>query len=264
MWTKWLKRKRHSLTASAAAAGLSLGLCALPVTGFAAGAAGIVYDPTNFAQNLVTAVQSVVHTENQMSAYLQDQFGIDINLKNLGSDQVKRLLYAQVNKLSDQANQQFMLNGRPVINFARLLNQYRQQAGLTQNQLDQQYSAYAASDLTPQQYVDEQLKMSKLGGSYAAAGFQQAQQAMETLNQQAGLIQKQSSAIGTMTGQTQNMQLMQSQLSLATKQNQQLLKLISARAEIANNGRMKGAVEEQKKIKQADAFNKRFGWAGSQ
>lgn len=251
MSTKCLKSNNRveslGLWAGIAGAAFAL-LIAIPRPACAAGALGIVYDPTNFVQNTLTATNTIREVENQAQSYLLQQYGIGTNLQGLPEAELNRLVLSGL-----PANAQYVLN------YQQLLQQMDGSLQTSSASLQQQYSAWSASGLTPQQYVDQESQMANSNEAYSAAGFTQAQNAMQQVNSQAAVINSQTAEVGKTIGDTSSMHLMQAQLATVTAQNQQMLSLMAASNQQSSQIGSQKAAEAVLQAKTSKEMNATYG-----
>lgn len=221
---------------------------AIPLTAQAGGVGGIVFDPTNYIENGLTAENAINLVQGEIKQYLLEKYGITANLRGLPMQELNQML---INKLP--TSQHFVLN------YMSLLNDLEHHIGVSVQGVQQQYDAMTASGLSPFQYIDQELRASQSRQAYAAAGFEQATRAMQQVNAQSAVIAKQSGEVGKTVGDTQSMHLMQAQLQTMTQQNQEMLKLLAARqAELSNAQSMK-AINGANSDKAVKGFNKAYG-----
>lgn len=244
MCRKSFPKKKTESAALVAALAVSAVLAAPSAQ--AAGAAGIVFDPTNYVENTLTATNAIRQVQNQVQNYLMQKYGIDMNLQGLPMDQINQILISKMPAMK----------GDYVLNYGLLLQQLEQQMGVAAQDVQQQYQAMTASGLTPEQYMDQELQMAQSDQAYAAAGFQQAENAIQQVNAQAEVVQRQSDLVGHTVGATQSMHLMQSQLATLTSQNQQLLQLVAARQKMLAEKDSQEAAEKANGIQAEKQFTK--------
>ena len=222
-------RLRAVLTAGATA--LTLGVTSIP-----AHAQWIVFDPTNYVQNALTAARALQQVNNQIQG-LENQATMLINQsRNLAS-----LPYSALAQLQQSVSQTQLLLGQA------------QQIAYSVTAIDQAFTrtypqAYSSATSSQQLLADAQTRWQN-----SLAGFQDA------MRVQAGVVQNLDSArtqIGALISSSQSatgaLQAAQSGNQLAALQTQQLADLIAV---MAANGRaqsLEGArnVESQVQARQ--------------
>jgi type IV secretion system protein TrbJ len=217
---------RHHLrtTLAAAAAAFTLGTVTGP-----AHAQWIVFDPTNYAQNLLTAARELQQVNNEIKG-LENQATMLINqARNLTS-----LRYSSLTQLQQSISQT-----------QQLLTQ-AQRISYSVNAIDQAFTqtypqAYSAATSSPQLLADAEMRWQN-----ARAGFQ------DTMRVQAGVVQNLGSTrtqIGALVSSSQSatgaLQAAQSGNQLMALQTKQLTDLTAVMASIARAQSLEGARQVQ-------------------
>lgn len=220
----------------------------VPLVAQAGGMGGIVFDPTNYIENGLTARNAIDLVHNQMEQYLLQKYGIDANLRQLPTQELNQLL---ISKLPE--SQHFVLN------YMSLLNDLEGHIGKAIDGVRQQYAAETASGLSPMQYIDQELGLAQSNQVRADAGFEQARNAMKQVDAEAKVVKAEAKKAGTTTGTTDSLNDMQTQLSTLTTQNQQMLRLLAARQSAMAYEMSQGAAKLHNRATETKTLNDTFG-----
>ncbi|APZ42544.1 hypothetical protein BW247_05090 [Acidihalobacter ferrooxydans] len=202
---------------------LSLAILAgIPSAAHAMASGSIVFDPSNFAENSISAAKMIKQIEADVEQYALQKYGIDVNLNNLSQ--------SALNSLMQQYPPQSQYQMDYLTNLARL----EKSLGVAQQSVTQQYQAYSASGLTPSQYVAQEQQIAASNQAHSAAQYSQAVNALHRVNALAATVKKQGKSIGTLKGASKQRNLLNMQLHTLIQQNQMLLKLVATSA--ANKG----------------------------
>jgi P-type conjugative transfer protein TrbJ len=226
---------------------LLIGLALTLASGPAAGQA-VVYDPSNYAQNVLQAARALQQINNQVSS-LQNQTQILLNqMKNLAS-----LPYSAVQTI-DQS----------IVRTQQLLNQ-AQRIAYDINQIDQAFGrsypqSYAASTSSQQLAGDAQTRWQNALAAYQDALRVQAGvvQSLETSRSQtSGLLSSSQSATGLLQANQAGNQL----IALQTRQLLDLTALIAAQSRAQSfDGARVAANQEQGRTQLNQFLNSSRGY----
>lgn len=208
MSMKWLNVKNAIIN------GLLLSPILLAGNAYAAASGSVVFDPSNYVENSLTAAKSVKQLEQQILSYEEQKYGLNINLRSLSNAEISKVL----SKYPNTANTIAYLSG---------LNNLENQLGITNESVMQQIQAWHASNLTPQQYIQQENQISSSQGAYAAQGFNTAKQNLQAVNQMAATVKQQGAAVGNIQGAGAQRNLVNAQLHTLTQQNQMLLSMVA-------------------------------------
>lgn len=212
MSMRWLNAKSALISSMI----LATSLVVPPAFAGGGGGGSIVYDPWNYAENSVTAAQTVKQLETQVEQYAMQKYGINVNLKNLPQSVLQKLIakYPPTNQYQ--------------MNYLSDLQALEHQLGITSSSLQQQYKAYSASGLTPGQYVQQEQKIANSNQAYSASEYKQAIAAMKRSDTLAKAVKSQGEKIGNVKGTSAEMNLLNTQMHTLIQQNQMLIKLVAS------------------------------------
>ncbi len=200
-----------------------------------AGAWGVVYDPSNWIQNSLSATNSIRTVENQVRAYQAWLQQLAYNAKNLKDIRNYQTLYG----ITDQLHR--------LQTFGNALGQLRGGVNNARTNMLQQYRSYVSSNLTPQQYLQAQTQQNANTYGVAYGSYQQAKQELEHgIPQSWNRVQQLAQQIPHIQGINQNLKLMNEQMNQMLRQNNEILKFVAINTAQKNPGIARKAKAAQK------------------
>ena len=199
--------------------------------------AWIVFDPTNWAQNIITATQSV-HAETQRAL----QYAVQL-----------QQLQAQMRNLAQLPNAGVLIrdftpdvnNANTYVSTLRAL--YGDLTGLSTT-VQQQFREQAASNLPWDQYVQREVLFAQRQQNTAQFGFGAVQGAMQRVNDDYAQMRDAQSRISTADGAQAQMQLMNQQLNQLVSMNRDILTGISAMVQNMSEKSAADAAKQQSNL----------------
>ena len=233
MTTHYFSRSRLR---KAVLAGTALALIALAVPAQAQLFGGIVFDPTNYAQNLLTATRELQQVNNEIQSLQNQATSLTNQARNLAN-----LPYSSLSALDQSITQT-----------TSLLTQ-AQRISYDVNAVDQAFGqtypvSYLASTSSQQLVTDAQTRWAN-----SLAGFQDAMRVQAGVVQNLNTTQNQIDAlVGASQSATGALQAAQSGNQLIALQTKQLADLTAVMAAIARAQSLEGArnVENQEQAQQ--------------
>jgi conjugal transfer/entry exclusion protein len=182
-----------------------------------AGAAGMLtFDPTNWIQNELSATNSIRNVANQVREY-------QAWLRQLAYDAKNMKDLSNYRTLGGIQNQLYRLQA-----FSGALSQLRGGLNNAGTNVMQQYRSYVSSDLTPQQYLQEQTQQNANTYGMAYGSYQQAKQELtQGIPQSWNKVQQLSQQIPKIQGINANLKLLNEQMNQLLRQNNELLKFVA-------------------------------------
>ena len=219
------------------------------VSSASAGGGMLTFDPTNWIQNNVSALNSVRTVANQAREYQAWLRQLAYDAKNMKDPRN----YQTLNGINDQL--------RRLQAFSGALGQLRGGLNSAGTNVMQQYRSYVSSNLTPQQYLQEQTQQNANTYGTAYGSYQQAKQELtQGIPQSWARVRQLSQQIPHIEGINANLKLMNEQMNQVLRQNNELLKLVAINTaqkspEIAASAKaaQKAAVT-QTAVRKADAI----------
>ncbi len=197
----------------------------------------LTYDPTNWIQNKLSAVNSIRIVENQVREYQAWLQQLAYDAKNLKDIKNYRTLYG----INDQL---YRLQA-----FSDALGQLRGGLNSAGTDVMQQYRSYVSSNLTPQQYLQEQTQQNANAYGMAYGSYRQATQELEHgIPNSWDRVQQLAQQIPHVQGINANLKLMNEQMNQMLRQNNELLKFVAINAAQKNPEIAKRAKAAQKAV----------------
>ncbi|CAB3767536.1 conjugal transfer protein [Paraburkholderia humisilvae] len=179
----------------------------------------IVFDPSNYAQNLVTAAQTVQSVLKETQQYTTQILQYENEVKQLASIGPEAL-----NTLKSVGN--FNLNN--INGYINSLNSlYGNLSGMS-NQISTQFSAAQLSSMTWDQYMAKQKQDIQNGVGAAQIRAQNEANTLSSIQQDYAMAQQWQSQIPTTSGIHESMQLMNEQMNRVVMQNGQLMQQLQS------------------------------------
>lgn len=179
----------------------------------------IVFDPTNYAQNLTTAAQAVQSVLKEAQQYSTQLLQYENEAKQLASIGPEAL-----NTLKNVSN----VNLNNVNGYIYSLNSlYGNLSGMS-NQISTQFSAAQLSNMTWDQYMSKQKQDIQNGIGAAQIRAQNEANTLNSIQQDYAMAQQWQSQIPTTSGIHESMQLMNQQMNRVVMQNAQLMQQLQA------------------------------------
>lgn len=179
----------------------------------------IVFDPTNYAQNLTTAAQTVqsVLKETQQYATQLMQYENEVKqLESIGPEAVNTLKSVGNLNLNNINGYIYSLQGL-----------YGNLNGMS-SQISTQFSAAQLSNMTWDQYMTKQKTDIQNGVTSAQIRAQNEANTLNAIQQDYAMAQQWQSQIPTTAGVHESMQLMNQQMNRVVMQNAELMQQIQA------------------------------------
>lgn len=180
----------------------------------------IVYDPTNHAENAVTAANSIRQLAQQVQAYtlqVQQYLNELQHLSHLPNDTINQVLKPYQDDLAAAQTLSQTLN-------STLVNLNTLRSGF-----DNQFRQAAAQGVTPAQYLDREAQLAAWHGQNLQSVYQGQITAMQSVNDAYPRILMLQQQIPASAGMQQSFQTVNQHLNLLAGQNAQLIGLISSR-----------------------------------
>jgi type IV secretion system protein TrbJ len=179
----------------------------------------IVYDPTNHAENAVTAAQAVKQTINQVKAYalqLQQYLAELENLKKLPAAVIERNLkpYRTELDLVTQLHQELSSAHRDL-----------QRLGA---EFQQRLRQMAVLGMAPKDYLEHEIALASRQGRSLEAAFKSSIDTLHSVNDSFQRIRDLQGQISQSAGVQQSLQTLNQHLNLLAGQNAQLLGLLAS------------------------------------
>jgi P-type conjugative transfer protein TrbJ len=179
----------------------------------------IVFDPTNYAENLTTAAQTVESVLKEAQQYSTQLLQYENEVKQLASIGPEAL-----NTLKNVSN----VNLNNVNGYINSLNSlYGNLSGMS-NQISTQFSAAQLSNMTWDQYMAKQKQDIQNGIGAAQIRAQNESNTLNSIQQDYAMAQEWQSQIPTTSGIHESMQLMNQQMNRVVMQNAQLMQQLQS------------------------------------
>lgn len=179
----------------------------------------LVYDPSNHAENAITAANAVRQTAQEVQAYtLQvQQYVAQIrNLQTLPASVLGQVLQPYTDAIATAQS------------LSQVLNTTQNQLQNLQGAFTQQFRQMVAMGLTPSQYLDREYQMAQSRGQAISSVFQNEVGMLQSINASYGRIQSLQSQIPASSGLQQSFQMVNEHLNLLAGQNAQLISLMAS------------------------------------
>ena len=183
---------------------------------YAAGAMGVVFDPTNYVQNTVSAVQSVMMELQMVEDYMlqvQKYKAMVQNMKNLPDDTMNQMA-AIVN--DDQMAYQ---------NYRNVLKDMQGDLSDMRKFMDDVFARRAASNLTWDQWMEREQNLARLGHKQSRATFTTADKLVKKIDDDMRKRATLQNRIQMSEGVQQSAQITNQYLDMIAGQNAQLQQL---------------------------------------
>jgi P-type conjugative transfer protein TrbJ len=211
-----------------------LAVIALSVVSLVAntGSGGVVFDPTNFMKNTLTAMQTAQIAQTEVENLMISQ----LNLKGLG--------YSTFSNPQSVAQQAAL---------GAAIGSLYGSLGNENEVLSNRYQQYSASNLSWQEYADRERRIAGDKKDRATVAFKRERQAMEDVNSQYAKVKELQGKTTATTGNLQALQTLNEHMNLVTAQNAQLLEHMS----LEKLDKETVAVEDQgKKMEETEKANR--------
>ncbi len=182
------------------------------------GVGSVVFDPSNFAKNAITAQESIQSTVQQAQSYL-----VQLQQYQSQLQQLKTLPSAVADTLLQKTDQQI----NNLAEYQNLLDNLYGTLGKAGQLADARYREAALSGLTPQQYYHQQEQAMQQETHGVLPAFQAEVDTMNQMNEQYQQVQAYQNEIPKVQGMTSSMEVMNSQMNLLIQQNANLQKLLA-------------------------------------
>lgn len=207
---------------------LAVLLTATPSAWGGGGFGGIVYDPTNHAENLVTALQTAQQYALDLQRY-EREFRAMLNVDEFIGDSMGALgdfqsYLNEVNALSDRLRD----------------------ADRFMTELHRDFSVSQADDW--EGYYQTRRRQSELGQSHAEARFRHASQVMQSVDGQYARIREAERRVPGIVGTREGLQQLNAQMTMVTRQNAQMIELASEQALVESEQRTTDELAHQRRL----------------
>lgn len=198
-----LSNIKAPLLAAATLAALSL----IGTTGSGGGGlGGVVFDPSNFGKNTLTAAQTAMLVDSELEQLLLNQ----INSQALSGFNFR-----------DGMNVNDIANLRSAVN--NLYGALGEENSIIQNR----YQQYATSNLSWKDYAAREQRLAADRKDRAEVAFIRERQAIDNVKQQTALVKQLQSKTASSTGQLQSLQNLNEHMNLVAQQNAMLIEHFS-------------------------------------
>lgn len=199
--------KRYNIKAPLLAAATLAALSLIGTTGSGGGGlGGVVFDPSNFGKNALTAAQTALLVDNELEQLLLNQ----INSQALSGFNFR-----------DGMNVNDIANLRSAVN--NLYGALGEENSIIQNR----YQQYATSNLSWKDYAAREQRLAADRKDRAEVAFIRERQAIDNVKQQTALVKQLQSKTESSTGQLQSLQNLNEHMNLVAQQNAMLIEHFS-------------------------------------
>jgi P-type conjugative transfer protein TrbJ len=210
----------------------------------------IVFDPTNFTQNMTTAVEAVVQTIDQYEQLRvqYEQYSAQLKqLKSLDGEQIQRNLRKA---LTDKQNVDRMLN---------LLREMHGTSQEVQGRLENRFNEQKLSGLSWQQYSAREDQRIRQGVQSAINRSKQDMALIEKVKTDYESVMDWQNKVGTTTGTHQAMQLLSTQMNKVVSQGAEMMKVHALNSLKQNEQEVDKAAADQRArdVRDADLAKRR-------
>ncbi len=199
--------KRYNIKAPLLAAATLAALSLIGTTGSGGGGlGGVVFDPSNFGKNTLTAAQTAMLVDSELEQLLLNQ----INSQALSGFNFR-----------DGMNVNDIANLRSAVN--NLYGALGEENSIIQNR----YQQYATSNLSWKDYAAREQRLAADRKDRAEVAFIRERQAIDNVKQQTALVKQLQSKTASSTGQLQSLQNLNEHMNLVAQQNAMLIEHFS-------------------------------------
>lgn len=170
------------------------------------GLGGVVFDPSNFGKNTLTAAQTAMLVDSELEQLLLNQ----INSQALSGFNFR-----------DGMNVNDIANLRSAVN--NLYGALGEENSIIQNR----YQQYATSNLSWKDYAAREQRLAADRKDRAEVAFIRERQAIDNVKQQTALVKQLQSKTASSTGQLQSLQNLNEHMNLVAQQNAMLIEHFS-------------------------------------
>lgn len=198
-----LSNIKAPLLAAATLAALSL----IGTTGSGGGGlGGVVFDPSNFGKNTLTAAQTAMLVDSELEQLLLNQ---------INSQALSGFNFRDGMNVNDVANLRSAVNN--------LYGALGEENSIIQNR----YQQYATSNLSWKDYAAREQRLTADRKDRAEVAFIRERQAIDNVKQQTALVKQLQSKTASSTGQLQSLQNLNEHMNLVAQQNAMLIEHFS-------------------------------------
>lgn len=199
--------KRYNIKAPLLAAITLASLSLIGTTGSGGGGmGGVVFDPSNFGKNTLTAAQTAMLVDSELEQLLLNQ----INSQALSG-----------------FNFRDGMNVNDVANLRSAVNNLYGALGEENSVIQNRYQQYAASNLSWTDYAAREQRLAADRKDRAEVAFIRERQAIDNVKQQTALVKQLQSKTASSTGQLQSLQNLNEHMNLVAQQNAMLIEHFS-------------------------------------
>lgn len=199
--------KRYNIKAPLLAAITLASLSLIGTTGSGGGRlGGVVFDPSNFGKNTLTAAQTAMLVDSELEQLLLNQ----INSQALSG-----------------FNFRDGMNVNDVANLRSAVNNLYGALGEENSVIQNRYQQYAASNLSWTDYAAREQRLAADRKDRAEVAFIRERQAIDNVKQQMALVKQLQSKTASSTGQLQSLQNLNEHMNLVAQQNAMLIEHFS-------------------------------------
>lgn len=197
-------------------------------------AAKIVFDPTNFVQNAISASQAVIAEGTRVRA-LQEMISQKLmaaqNLKSLGSD-----LIAQ--QSADMQSQYEDLS-----RYAGVITSLYGNVSTIKNEMQRRYDEQRLSGMSWEAYMKNEAARVARGAAEAVSRAERNRRTVENMHRDFEQARRWQEQIGGLEGEKQSMQLMNAQMNKLVNQSAQYVSMMAAKEIDTANAQQEEAAE---------------------
>lgn len=200
--------------------------------------AWVVFDPTNFIENLISAMQNIEMVAEQARAYSLELQRYQNELRQAANFNPNSLIFRD-------ANEDFK-------NSLQILNDLRSIYGNVKSAksiMETEMRMYSMSrQKSFEDYVAHDMARAEREGKGRASAFQAERNAIQTAHKQMDQVRRLAEQIKAPVGLQQSMQTANQQLNLMAAQNAQLMQLIANKQALDNQSAAMEAAKRQSEI----------------
>lgn len=194
--------KRYNIKAPLLAAATLAALSLIGTTG----SGGVVFDPSNFGKNTLTAAQTAMLVDSELEQLLLNQ---------INSQALSGFNFRDGMNVNDVANLRSAVNN--------LYGALGEENSIIQNR----YQQYATSNLSWKDYAAREQRLAADRKDRAEVAFIRERQAIDNVKQQTALVKQLQSKTASSTGQLQSLQNLNEHMNLVAQQNAMLIEHFS-------------------------------------
>lgn len=234
---------RLKSTAAAAALACAVLGSVLPNPVHAAASGSVVYDPTNWIQNLRSAMESVQQTRTQIMQYAEQLNSARRQIQNMRNMDPAKLLGVEKEY-------------QAVMDFKRELDKVRGSVDDTKKIFDRRMTESAQLRLPFGDYIRAEMDAARKGNEAAKARLTEETRVLQRVQDDYAAARKFEGQISGTSGVNESINLMNSQLNRMITQNADLIKAVASNMRSQAETESAQAVSRQQAALEADARRK--------